>query len=402
MTSLPTIPVPARGPELRSGPPIAFAVPDIDDADVTAVTRVLRSGWLTTGDEALALEAELAARLDVPHVVAVSSCTAAIEIALRVLDLPAGSRIGVPVWTFVATALPAVHLGLTPVLLDVDPHTLNLAPASLDAALRFGLDAVVPVHFGGVPVSRAVHELCRAADVPVIEDAAHTLGAHDHRGPIGGRGSVGACFSFYATKNLTSGEGGALATDRDDVAERARSLRLHGLSRDAWARYRPGGPADYDLEDPGIKANLPDLLAALARSQLARFDGLQLRRREIVERYRSELAAVLPEVRPVPGDLAPGGADHLMVVVLPEAVDRDTVRTTMANADVATSVHFRPLHRFGWFAEHATVGPSGLSVADLLAERVLSLPLHPRMSDADVDRVVGVLAASLPPSFRDA
>ena len=140
------------------------------------MTRVLRSGWLTTGDEALALEAELAARLDVPHVVAVSSCTAAIEIGLRALDLPAGSRIGVPVWTFVATALPAVHLGFTPVLLDVDPHTLNLAPSSLDAALGQGLDAVVPVHFGGVPVSRAVHESCAAAGVPVLEDAAARAG----------------------------------------------------------------------------------------------------------------------------------------------------------------------------------------------------------------------------------
>ena len=164
-------------PSPSAGAPIPFSTPDVDETDIAAVTRVLRSGWLTTGDETLALEAELAQRLGVPHVVAVSSCTAALELALRALDLPAGARVGVPTWTFVATALPAVHLGFTPVLLDVDPHTLNLSPASLDAALRGGLDAVVPVHFGGVPVNRAVHELCDAAEVPVIEDAAHALGA---------------------------------------------------------------------------------------------------------------------------------------------------------------------------------------------------------------------------------
>ncbi len=400
MTAVPTItpPVGRAGRAFAPGAvgaPIQFSVPDIDDADVAAVTRVLRSGWLTTGYETLALEAELAARIDAPHVVAVSSCTAALELAFRALDLKPGARVGVPTWTFVATALPAVHLGATPVLLDVDPHTLNLSPASLDAALRAELDAVVPVHFGGVPVNRAVHELCDAAGVPVVEDAAHALGASDYRGPISGAGSVGACFSFYATKNLTAGEGGALATHRDDVAARARSMRLHGLSQDAWARYRPDGPAAYDLVDPGIKANLPDVLAALARSQLSRFDALQAKRRAIVARYRAELATALPDVRPVPAELAVDGADHLMVVLLPEGVDRDAVRTALTDAGIGTSVHFRPLHQFAWFAEHAVVGRGGLSVADALADRALSLPLHPGLTDADVDRVVDCLAGAL-------
>jgi dTDP-4-amino-4,6-dideoxygalactose transaminase len=395
VTALPAALAPAAPRiEVPTGAPIPFSTPDVDETDIAAVTRVLRSGWLTTGDETLALEAELALRLGVPHVVAVSSCTAALELALRALDLSAGARVGVPTWTFVATALPAVHLGFTPVLLDVDPHTLNLSPASLDAALRGGLDAVVPVHFGGVPVNRAVHELCAAAEVPVIEDAAHALGASDHRGPIAGGGNVGACFSFYATKNLTSGEGGALATDRDEIAERARSLRLHGLSRDAWARYRPDGPADYDLVDPGIKANLPDLLAALARSQLARFDVLQARRRELVERYRDGLACI-PGLRTVPAELAPDGADHLMVVLLPAGSDRDAVRASLTAAGIATSVHFRPLHRFAWFAEHAVVGAGGLSVAESLADRALSLPLYPGLRGDDVDRVVAALAAAL-------
>jgi dTDP-4-amino-4,6-dideoxygalactose transaminase len=378
--------------------PIQFAVPDIDDADVDAVTRVLRSGWLTTGDEALALESELADRLGARHVIAVSSCTAAIELGLRALQLPPGARVGVPTWTFVASALPVAHLGLTPVLLDVDPASLNLSPdalaAALDTSLDGGLDALIPVHFGGAAVDRAVHELCRANDVPVIEDAAHALGASDDRGPVAGRGSVGACFSFYATKNLTSGEGGALATDHDDVAEFARSARLHGLTRDAWARYRPDGPAEYDLVTPGIKANLPDLLATLARSQLARFDALQARRRQLVDRYRAGLATIpgLTVVPPVP---VATSADHLMVVLLPQGADRSAVRSDLTAAGIATSVHFQPLHRFDWFREHAAVGPGGLAGADLVADRALSLPLHTRLVDADVDRVVAALADSL-------
>lgn len=374
--------------------PMAFAAPDVTEDDVAAVTRVLRSGWLTTGEEALALEEELAAHLGARHVVTTSSCTAALEIALRCLDLEPGARVGIPAWTFVATATSVVNAGAQPVILDVDADTLNLDPRALDAALDVGLDAVVPVHFGGVPVAPEVHDLCAARGVPVVEDAAHALGARDHRGPVRGTGSVAACLSFYATKNLTCGEGGALVTDRVDVAERATSLRLHGLTRDAWARYRPGAASGYGLLEPGLKANLPDLLAALARSQLARFDELQARRRARVMEYRSILDG-LPGVRCVPERLEVAGADHLMVVVLPEGVDRGVVQAGMRDGGIPTSVHFPPVHHFDWFRQHAAMGPGGAPVADRMASRVLSLPLHPGMTAPDVGRVIGALWTSL-------
>ncbi len=376
--------------------PVPFAPPDIVDADVTAVERVLRSGWLTTGDECLALEAELAALLDVPHVVSVSSCTAAIEIAYASLGLPAGARVGVPTWTFVSSALAPHHHGALPVLLDVVPDTLNVSPTSLSRAIEEGggLDAVVVVHYGGVPIDRAVLDICAAARLPVIEDTAHALGARDHRGAMGGKETVGSCLSFYATKNLTSAEGGALATDRSDVADFARSFRLHGMSKDAWDRYRPGKWAQYDLVGPGIKANLPDVLAALARSQLARFDSMQARRRAHVLRYREALAGV-EGLRFVPGELAQDGADHLAVVVLPERVARAEVQAAMTDAGVGTSIHFQPLHRFGWMAANAEVGPSGVDNAEGLADRVLSLPLSAALSDEQVDRVSDVLIAAL-------
>lgn len=373
---------------------IPFARPDITDAEVAAVERVLRGGWITTGEECLALEAELAAYLGVEHVVAVSSCTAAIEIAYASLGLPPGARVGVPTWTFASSALAPYHHGGLPVLLDVEPGTLNVSAGAVEAALAAGLDAVVVVHFGGVPVAGEVLELCAGAGVPVIEDAAHALGARDHRGPAAGQGSVASCLSFYATKNLTCAEGGALVTERAGVADFARSFRQHGLSRDAWARYRPGGWAQYDLVGAGIKANLPDLLAAMARAQLARFPAMQARRRALVLRYRERLAG-LAGVDPLPGRLAEGGADHLMVVTLPEGTDRAAVLAALSGAGVGFSVHFQPLHRFGWFRAHARVGPAGVAVAESLADRVVSLPLSPALSDAEVDRVCHVLAGAV-------
>lgn len=379
-----------------AGPPLAFAAPDLDQTDHAALARVLDSGWLTTGEECQRLEEELAAATGAAHVVAVSSCTAALEIGLSFLGL-AGARVGIPDWTFVSTALAAHRAGAVPVLLDVEPDTLNVSGDAIAAAIDSGgLDAVVPVHFGGVPVDASVRRLCAMAGVPVLEDAAHALGAHDERGPINGTGVVGACFSFYATKNLSCGEGGAIATFDGELADFARSWRLHGLSRDAWARYRPGakaGAALYDLMGPGLKANLPDLLAALARSQLARFDQMQARRRTLVQHYRAWLAEV-PGLRCIPAEQVAGSADHLMAVVLPEGVDRTEVVRSMTAAGVPTSVHFQPLHAFPWMAANAVVGPGGVPVSSALAERALSLPLHTSLTDDDVERVVGALRAA--------
>jgi dTDP-4-amino-4,6-dideoxygalactose transaminase len=374
--------------------PIIFAAPDIDDADVEAVTRVLRSGWITTGEECLRLEEELAAFLDVPHVVTTSSCTAALEIAVAYLGLPKGARVAVPTWTFASTALTADREGFRSVLVDIDPDTLNLSPDALTDAIDEGLDAVIAVHFGGVAIDGKVHELCREAGLPLVEDAAHALGGRDHRGFINGRSTAGACFSFYATKNLTCGEGGALTTDDPDLADFARVFRLHGMSKDAWARYHPDAPGGYDVIAPGIKANLPDLLAVLARSQLARFDQLQARRRQIVARYRTNLAQI-PGLRVVPSNPEPNSADHLMVVLLPEGVDRAAVQRHFAERRIGTSVHFQPLHGLGWFRENGCLARRGVPVADELAPRALSLPLHPGLTDDDVDLVCETLVSAL-------
>lgn len=336
---------------------IAFAAPDIDENDIAGVVSVLRSGWITTGQQCVALEEELAAYLQVPYVVTMSSCTAALETALAFLKLPQGARIGVPTWTFVSSALAGIRQGFESVLLDVSPDTLNVDPTALAAAIDDGLDAVVGVHFGGVPFEASVHQLCAEAGIPLVEDAAHALGAVDHRGRVGGSSANSACFSFYATKNLTSAEGGALSTTIPELSTFARSYRLHGLSQDAWARYSPTGRHGYDLLAPGMKGNLPDVLAVLARSQLARFDALQDRRRQLARQYRRYLE---PEgIDVVPHREHPGSADHLFVVKLPASADRDSVIDTLKDAGIGTSVHFQPLHRFEWFQKNAKSGACG-------------------------------------------
>lgn len=364
--------------------PITFARPSVTDADVDAVTRVLRSGWLTTGKESAAFEEELADYLGASHVVAVASCTHALELLLASQGLHAGARVGVPTWTFVSSALSAVHQGLQPVLLDVEAGSLNICPDSLADAID-DLDAVIGVHFGGTAFSHEINKLCEDRGIPLIEDAAHALGTRGANGLIAGHDSAGAAYSFYATKNLSSGEGGAIATDDEAIADFARDHRLHGLSRDAWKRYLPDGEPLYDLVGAGWKMNFPDLLAALARSQLARFDEMQAARREIVERYRANLAG--SSVTFVPATLDPGSADHLLVVLLPEGISRSDVVQQLSVDGIGTSVHFQPLHRFRWMQDNVDIGPGGVQTAEALADRTLSLPLYPDLTHDQVDRV---------------
>ena len=383
----------AAGSDLE---PVHFAIPDVDESDIAAVTAVLRSRWLTTGQEAHGFEDDLASYLQVPHVVTTSSCTTALQAAVAALHLPPGSRVAVPAWTFVSTVSILIHLGLTPVLVDADPTTLNLSASSFDAALRSGVAAAVVVHFAGTPVAAEIFDAAARAGIPVVEDCAHAIGTdlavHE--------ASVAQCFSFYVTKNLSTGEGGALATRDPEIAAFARTYRLHGMTADAWRRYLPGGTASYDVLEPGIKANLPDLLAALGRSQLRRFPQLQARRRELVTAYRRRLAE-MPELTCVPVLPDAASADHLMVVLLADGIDRDPLVAGMRDAGISTSVHFRPVHHLSGLRPRVEVADT-LAVCDALAPRALSLPLHPGLTVADVDRVVDALAAGLAVQARTA
>ena len=257
--------------------PIAFARPAMDDVDKAAVLRTLESGWITTGPECAKFEEELASYLGASHVITASSATTAEEICLAYLGEPKGRRIGVPTWTFASSALAIHRTGHIPVLLDVDPDDLNVSAESLKQAIsNGGLDGLVGVHFAGNAVNAEIREICATENMDYIEDAAHALGTSDERGLIrGSDGTLAAFYSFYATKNLPMGEGGAIATDDAQLAEFPRTYRLHGMSADAVNRYASPGKHQYDIIHPGIKANLSDLHATIGRSQLARFEKLK-------------------------------------------------------------------------------------------------------------------------------
>src|SRR6266540_5126913 len=262
---------------------VPFARAEICEEARAASARVLESGWLTTGPEVVAFERELAEWVHADHGVAVASCTAAIELALRALGLPPGSKVLTSTMTFCGAVHAIVHAGLVPVLADVDPVTLCSDAAACAAASRRvgGVDAMVVTHYAGFPAP--VEELAEAAGLPlgrVVEDAAHALGTLVGTRPVG-TVSAATCFSFYATKNLPIGEGGMVTTDDPAIADHVRRARLHGMSRDAWKRYLPGSTWRYDVGVAGLKANMTDLQAAIGRAQLRRFAGWQDRRAQL-------------------------------------------------------------------------------------------------------------------------
>ncbi|HYJ70287.1 MAG TPA: DegT/DnrJ/EryC1/StrS family aminotransferase [Nocardioidaceae bacterium] len=374
---------------------VPFSRPVIVPEAIEAAQRVLGSGWVTTGPECEAFEREFAARVGAEHAVAVSSCTAAIELALRGLHLPHGAKVLTPAVTFCGAVTAIVHAGLTPVLVDVDPATAAVSPETCAAAARAcgGADAMVVMHFAGFP--SPVGELAEAAGLSlseVVEDAAHALATWVGDRPVGGI-SRAACFSFYATKNLPIGEGGMVTTDDADLAAWLRSARLHGMSADAWRRYAPGGSWRYTVVEGGLKANLPDMMAAIGRAQLTYLDRWQRRRERIAERYTAGLAGVADLELP---SLPARGrhAWHLYVVRVKPGfgLDRDTLATRLADRGIGTSVHFIPVHHMPYFQRVAEVPTGGLPGADAVFGELLSLPMHQAMGDDEVDYVCAALS----------
>ncbi|MGW2571412.1 aminotransferase class I/II-fold pyridoxal phosphate-dependent enzyme [Streptomyces sp. NPDC001537] len=384
-----------------------FAVTRICPEARRAARRVLASGWVTTGPETERFEGEFAAYVGVEHAVAVSSCTAALELALGALLLPPGGAVLIPSVTFCGAAQAILHAGLRPVLVDVDPRTALVTPATVARAARAcGCpQAMMVLHYAGAPAP--VAELADAARLPlarVVEDAAHALGTAVGDRPVGGL-SRATCFSFYATKNLPIGEGGMVTTDDPSLAERIRRTRLHGMSADAWRRNLPGGSWRYTVEEDGLKANMTDVQAAVGRAQLRHLDDWQRRRHALAERYTEALAAV-PGLEPLRSDTPGRHARHLYVVRVCDeyGTTRDELIERLAEHRIGASVHFLPLHRLPYFRDRTVIPPGGLPGADELFPQLLSLPLYPDLTEAAVDRVCAALAehASPPTAGRPA
>jgi len=368
---------------------VAFAECHISPEAQQEAVRAMAGGWLTTGARTVRFEAELARWIGARESVAVSSCTAAIELALRALDLPAGSAVLTPVLTFCGAVHAIVHAGLRPVLLDVDEATLTVSAAEVERKARtVSPGALVVQHMAGYPVPTA--ELGQAAGLPVqrvVEDAAHGLGAEADGHPVGSLGST-ACFSFYATKNLPIGEGGALTTSDPERADRLRVLRQHGMSRDAWQRYETGATWRYGVEEAGLKANFTDLQAAIGLGQLSHLTRWQDRRAAIAQRYDEQLREV-PGLTLPPRPRTGRHAWHLYVIrVQPRyGRSRDELSARLADHGIGTSVHFIPVHRFSYFKRLLGDQTSALPVAERVGDQLLSLPLHPHLSDDAVDHV---------------
>jgi dTDP-4-amino-4,6-dideoxygalactose transaminase len=366
--------------------PLADVRPDADLE--RAVLDVIRSGWWSMGPRVAQLEEEFASFCDSKHAFAVANGTAALHLALSAVGCGPGDEVIVPSLNFVAAANSIGHAGATPVFCDVlGADDLTASPADVEAAITPATRAIVVMHYGGHPCRMdELEAIARAHGLAIVEDAAHAPGAEWRGRRCGTLGAVG-CFSFFANKNLPTGEGGMVVTDDDELAERVRLLRSHGMTTLTWDRHR-GHAHSYDVVVQGYNYRLDEIRSSIASVQLRRLEAENAQRARIVERYRAGLHGVNGLVIPFPPDADRRPAHHLAVAVLPAGVDRGEVRTALAQAGVQTSVHYPPIHSFSAYAGRAG---RQLPVTDALAPRLVTLPLFPHMSDDQVETVAQAL-----------
>jgi dTDP-4-amino-4,6-dideoxygalactose transaminase len=381
-------------------PFLPFALPEIGDAEIAEVVDTLRSGWITTGPKARRFEADFGAFLGDPalQAIAVNSATAGLHLALEGLGIGAGDEVITTTHTFTATAEVVRYLGADVRLVDIDPATLCIDLAQVQAAIGPRSKAIITVHYGGLAVDMtALLAIARAHGLAVVEDAAHALPSTHGGRLVGTFDSDASVFSFYANKTMTTGEGGMLVTRDARLAERARVMRLHGISRDAFDRFTAKVPSwAYEIVAPGFKYNLTDIAAALGLHQLQRVRAFQQRRAEIAARYDAGFAGlpiVLPP-RPAAGELH---AWHLYAIRLADeaGLARDHFIEALFERGIGCSVHYIPLHLHPYWRERYGLRPEQFPHSQRAYERLVSLPIYTRMSDADVDRVVDAVRAVL-------
>ncbi|MGV3719541.1 MAG: DegT/DnrJ/EryC1/StrS family aminotransferase [Actinomycetota bacterium] len=376
---------------------VPFHRPDLGEPEIAAVVECLRSGWLTTGPRCREFEDRFAAYLGARHAVAVNSCTAGLHLALEALGIGPGDAVLVPTLTFTATAEVVQYLGARPVLVDVDPVTLNIDVADAERRLLASPDpvrAIIPVHFGGLPCDMdAVWQLAERRALDVVEDAAHALPTSYRGQPVGTLGSA-AAFSFYATKNITTGEGGMVTTNDPALAERARCMSLHGISRDAWNRYTAEGSWYYEVVAAGYKYNMTDIAAALGLVQLSRCDEMRHRRAAIASEYSRAFAGTEALHTPYAGGPDVQHAWHLYPLRLRLdclRIQRAQVIDELRDLGVGASVHFIPLHLQPHYRDRFGYVPRDLPVAAGLYPELVSLPLFSAMTPAEVERVIAAV-----------
>ncbi len=369
---------------------LPFALPDVDGSELEEIREALASGWVTTGPKVKKFETEFARTVGAKHAIAVNSCTAAMHLALEAVGVKRGDEVITTPYTFAATAEVIRYFDAHPVFVDIDIRTLNIDPLLIEKAITSRTRAIIPVHLGGLPVDMdPVQEIASRHGIPVIEDAAHTFPASYKGKEIGSIGDM-TCFSFYATKTITTGEGGMITTDNDEWAERCRIMSLHGISKDAWKRYTAEGNWYYEIIAPGYKYNMTDIAAAMGLAQLRKAHTMRDRRLAIAREYNAAFS-ILPELELPPDDPSSEHAWHLFMVRL----HLDRLRITRAvfadklkEGNIGASVHFIPLHIHPYYKEAFGFKPEDFPVAYCEYQREVSLPIYSKMTDEDVRSVI--------------
>ena len=371
---------------------LPFNLPDIGEAEIEEVVRTLRSGWITTGPKTKEFERLFREYVGCGHAIAVSSCTAGLHLALVAGDIGQGNEVITTPLTFCATANVVVHRGAVPVFADVREEDLNIDPEEIEKKITPRTKAIIPVHLAGRPCAMdEILDIARQHDLLVIEDAAHAVGARYRGRMIGSIGDVTA-FSFYATKNLTTAEGGMVTTDDAKLAERMRLLSLHGISRDAWKRYSADGSWYYEVLEAGYKYNMTDIQAALGIHQLRRLEDFIRVRRRYAEMYTSAFAE-MPEIIAPSLEVEPGSrhAWHLYIIRIVKGalrIGRDRFIEELRAENIGASVHFIPLHLQPYYRDRYGYRRGDFPVAEAAYEGLISLPLYTTMTEEDVGDVI--------------
>jgi len=379
---------------------LPFALPEIGDEEIAEVVDTLKSGWVTTGPKARRFEQDFSAFLGDAglQAIAVNSATAGLHLALEALGIGAGDEVITTTHTFTATAEVVRYLGADVKLVDIDPATLNIAPAAVEAAITPRTRAIIPVHYAGLAADMpALLALAARHGLKVVEDAAHALPATCGGALIGTLGSDATVFSFYANKTITTGEGGMLVTRDAALAQRAKTMRLHGMSRDAFDRFTAKVPSwYYEIVAPGFKYNLTDIAAALGIHQLKKARAFQQRRERIAALYDEGLKG-LPLITPPWPPAGEQHAWHLYALRLADGarIERDRFIEALFEAGIGCSVHYIPLHLHPYWRERYGLQAAQFPHSQRAYERMLSLPIYTRMNDGDVERVVMAVRAAL-------